>query len=226
MVALLLPAKAFVPVETSKLETTSQKVLFLVPIVVSLFALAYLLAYFIADINYAYGDNYQAVQEYDTAQGYFLQALALRKEHVYQDKLAQAIASSAFLNSGQKISKDILVQQVALSDYYSKQALAASPENILYWRNRAKNYFLFYQAFGNESYFNEAIKALDKAKHIAPTDPKTYYTEGLFYSTKLDQKLSSIDKDAVVKRVMENIDMAIKLKPNYREAYSLKALLH
>lgn len=94
----------------------------------------------------------------------------------------------------------------------------------MYWRNRAKNHFLLYQALGEEKYFIEALKALANAYEIAPTDPKAPYTEALFYSTKLDKKLSQTQKDFVVEQFLKSIDLAVSLKSNYRDAYFLKGL--
>lgn len=219
-----LPDENFREITQSTSLVRKQKFTLVLPIIIAIAGMMYIFLYFVADINYAYGDNYLSIQEYDVAQGYLLQALMLRHEPVYEDKLTQALVSSAFLKSAEDTSKETLARQIQFAEYYGDRVIASSPQNIIYWRNRARNYFLLYQAFGDTKYFEESLRALAKSKQISPTDPKSFYTEALFYSTRMDEKLSSAEKDVVVNKVLQNIDRAIELKPNYRDAYYLKGL--
>lgn len=221
------------PDKSSITDTTplsfNKKMLLVVPVMIVVVGAGFVVRYWLADINYATAQNLQRQQEYEQAGAYLQKALSLKYEHVYEDKIGQNYANLAFLVSYDTASTSATVVNslIDTSDQHSRRALLASPKNALYWRNRAKNYFIFYQITKDSHHFNQAISTIRSAEKLAPTDPKNYYTEALFYSFKLDTKgITDSKKRFAFETALIDIDMAIILKADYREAYVLKGQMY
>lgn len=118
----------------------------------------------------------------------------------------------------------LLTAQLAVSTYSSNEATAAAqltsdailsadlavetnPVHLNMWKSRAK-VFIWLSAI-NEAYLDDAIKALENAKTLAPTNPKIWYNLALIYQSN-DQNEPA---DAAFQQ-------AITLKPNYEQARS------
>jgi len=180
--------------------------------------------YWLADTNYAMGDSFGRVNDYKSAANYLNQALQLKYEHVYQDRLSQALASLAVMASLQK-ETDTTTKLMSAADYYNQQALKASPKNLLYWKTRAKNYYLFYQITLNPQEIGEGIKALKQAESLTKTDPKLPYSLSIFYSLLADDTKDKTKKAEYENLSLTEIEEAIKLKSNFRDGYYLKGQL-
>jgi O-antigen ligase len=191
-------------------------------VIITLFNVLYFISYWWADINYNQGQNYNAIGDHYSSATFFKKALSYKYEHVYQDKLSYSLASLAFLAAYQK-EKDITDKYIKESKYYNEQSIAASPKNILYWRTRAKNYYLYYLINANPKELEEGIAALIYASKIAPTDAKIPYTIAVFYS--LLQETDKNKKSELINKAFVSLNEAIDLKPNYRDAYLLKGQL-
>jgi len=191
----------------------SQKFLFIVPIIICLAGFIFPVSYFLADTNYALADNYQKIQDYPQAYIYLNKALLFKDEHVYEDKLSNVLANLAFIAHYEK-SKDIDIKQlIKLSDFYNLKSIKASPKNVLYWKTRAKIFYLFYQIKGDQNNLKKAIDALETAKIFSPTDPKIYYSQAMLYlNNNQDKALTTINK-------------SLELKSNYRDGYYAKGLI-
>ncbi len=191
---------------------------------VTVYFIVYIFLYFFADFNYARSDSYIGNNDYQQAANSLSTALKLRYEHVYEDKLSSVLANLAFIASYQK-QTDVAQKLVALADYYNKKSISASPKNVLYWKTRAKNEFLFYQISLNNSSLEAGIKALMEAAKLSPTDPKIPYSESLFYSLMYDGTKDEEQKKVFAVDSLDQINQSINLKPDYRDAYFLKGQL-
>jgi len=186
--------------------------------------------YWLADTNYAMGDSFGRVNDYKSAANYLNQAIQLKYEHVYQDRLSQSLASLAVMSSLQTgtdatSAADTTTKLMSAADYYNQQAIKASPKNLLYWKTRAKNYYIFYQITLNPQEISEGINALKQAEKLTKTDPKLPYSLSIFYSLLADDTKDAAKKTEYEKLSLNEIEEAIKLKSNFRDAYYLKGQL-
>lgn len=196
-------------------------------VVYSLFSIG---RYWLADTNYAMGDSFARVDDYKSSANYLNQALQLKYEPVYQDRLSQSLASLAVIASLQRETDstgaaDTTSKLMSAADYYNQQALKASPKNLLYWKTRAKNYYLFYQITLNPEEINEGVSALKQAETLTKTDPKLPYSLSIFYSLLADDTEDKTKKTEYENLSLAEIEKAIKLKSNFRDGYYLKGQL-
>jgi tetratricopeptide (TPR) repeat protein len=222
----LLPALLFayfkdvhvkiIELPTFLLTKQNKRLLSIIPVVIFVGGFFYIASYFFADISYALGESYNRAQEYEQAAVYYKNALSLRDEHIYHDHLSQALANRAFIDGFEDSKSATVLSLLKESESHSKKALTESSQNPLYWRTNAKNNYLFFQLTHDRKYFTQAIESVQKAQKIAPTDPRLFYMEALFY----------VSQEKPTKKELafahEILDKAIKLKPNYRDAYFLK----
>lgn len=208
---------------------SSQKILILFPLVIFIFSCYYIRYYFLADINFSYGLQYQNIGEYETSTQYFKKALQLRSEHVYQDKLSSSLASLSIISAGEKGNKKEIVKKIGNiineSDFYNLESLKSAPKQVLYWKTRAKNYYIFYQLTPDEQIFKKANEAFQIAESIAPTDPKLYWSQALLYVSKYEnaKELNIKNPEKLLSgSALSRVQFAIVLKPDYRDAWFLK----
>ncbi len=180
--------------------------------------------YYEADLKYASADRYSHSGDYQTAATLLQDALNLHSDHVYQDKLSYILSNLAYLAAYQK-EADVAKRLVGLAQYYNDTSLQQSPKNILYWKTKIKNDYLFYQIFLDNAYIVDGIRAMDKANAIAPTDPKLPYSASTFYSILQEDAKTLDDKNKYEKLSLDSISKAIDLKPDYRDSYMLKGQL-
>jgi len=182
-----------------------------------------IIKYWIADTYYAEGINYSKpnIANYPKAALSFQQALKLHKEHVYEDKLSNSLAYTSALLALQKNEEDAL-KYLSVSDYFNISSLKSSPQNVLYWKTRARNFYLYYKVTEDLNELVEGINALKKAESLSPTEPKIPYSAAVYYLTIADnQKDLNLKKDNFIK-AYEEINKSVKLKPNLEEAIILK----
>ncbi len=193
-----------------------------------LYLLVNLILYFVADTNYALGNNYARTGDYQQAASYLNKALSLHYEHVYQDKYSYYLANLAFIAAYQK-QNDLVSKLANLATFYNQQTLKRSPDNVNYWKTRGKNDYLFYQIRLDKKYLQDGIVALNQASTLAPTDPKLPYSLAIYYSLLNDEYASSQKPQDRQKALLyktlslNNVDKSIELKKDYRDAYFLKA---
>lgn len=189
---------------------------------VLLLTYSYLYSYYVADTKYALSKQYAQAGDSKTEAGLLQQALRLRREHVYEDKLSFALANLAYVYQGDKKGARALV---ALSQRYNALSLLGSPKNVLYFKTRAKNYYLYYQLDSNPQDIQLSIDALGEAKRLSPTDPKIPYSASIFYSLMADAAKDQGKKKEFRDLSLAQIGESIALKPNYSDAYLIKAQL-
>jgi O-antigen ligase len=197
----------------SSFDKTGQKIGFTIVFLLFLSGLIYIVRYWLADINYAQGDNYYKIGNYQSAAYYFEQALKLRYEHVYEDKFSYVLANLAFISAYQK-QIETAKRLIDLANYYNKKSLAASPQNSLYWKTKAKNDYLFYQISQDPKMILDGIEALKIAKKLAPTDPKIPYSLSIFYSLLADEEKNPKTKKEYLDLSIKEAKETVNLKPN------------
>lgn len=232
----LLPAflvKVVLPDDKQEVAgDSSLKALLIFPLLLMVGGFWFVLNYFLADINYSLGKNYRQILEYPKAYLYLSRALSFRSDPVYQDELSRVLANLAFLSAyedGAEQSQELY----RLAELYNLKSLQASAKNVLFWKTRAQNYVIFYQIdnrldLSKEEAFQEANQALEQAKKLSPTDPKIYYSQAMLYLTRLEES-DDLGEDQPTEKLkdemLENINQAIELKSNYRDAYFAKGLI-
>lgn len=204
--------------------TVNQWILSSVVFIVAVLLFIYLARYYLADYYYAKGDNYSKIGDYQKSAQALESAYNLRYEHVYEDKLSYVLANIAFIASYQK-QTDLAKRMVLTADALNKKSLTASPKNVLYWKTRAKNFYLFYQINLDKKDLISGIQALGEAEKLAPTDPKIPYSLAIFYSLLEDDTKNQSEKSQYEAFYLSEINKAIDLKPDYRDGYFLKGQL-
>ncbi|MCX7996896.1 MAG: O-antigen ligase family protein [Patescibacteria group bacterium] len=187
-----------------------------------LFGIIYLARYFFADVSYASAESLNRAGEYQAAFEEYNTALNLRHEHVYEDKLSSNLANLAFLlayGDDTELSSHLKEQSEALN----ARALAQSPYNVLYWRTRAKNSYLFYQITLDRSYLDRSIASMERAQELAPTDPKMPYSTALFYSLAADEETDASRAAELRDLAKAQTARALQLKPDYVDAQELES---
>ncbi|CAN5207300.1 hypothetical protein BH09PAT2_BH09PAT2_09910 [soil metagenome] len=186
-------------------------------ILVGVWGLIYIFRYYNADLKYNQAKGYIAASEYGNAMIDLHDALKLKNEHVYEDKLSSTLAYLAFQSSfdDKKQSADF----IELSKYSNYKSLTAAPYNMLYWKTQARNYYLYYQVTHNVEDLKTGIKAMERAQELAPTDVQTMYALAVLYVSagQEDTKASEQWKHKARTTLVE----IFKLKPDYREAQQL-----
>jgi len=181
--------------------------------------------YWYADTLYAKADYLSKANQYQEAANYLNQALKLKYEHVYEDKLSYVLANLAAIASSYKRDEKIIRQLTEAALFYNQKAILASPKNVLYWKTKAKNHYLFYQIDLDKNQLKKGIEALKQASIISPTDPKIPYTLALFYSLLFDHFKSGDEKIYYQRESLNLINQAIDLKPDMIEFYLFKGEL-
>ncbi len=180
--------------------------------------------YYSADVNYSYGLKYVKVNDQQKAAGFFEKALRLRNEPIYMDRFSSSLAYLSALASVQK-ETEIAGEIASLSDTYNRKLIQDYPQNVFYWKTRAKNMYYFFQITGKENELKQGISALKNAQKLSPTDPKIPYSLALYNSVLFDLSKNNQEKQVLLKLSIDEINNVIKLKPNYREGYILKGQL-
>ncbi len=212
--------------ETKPLSFTknSRRIAIVTTIIVFCIFVGYVIAYFASDMLYAQSENYTRLGDYQKSASLLQLALRLHHEHVYEDKLSFAYANVAYLavyNKQPDIAKKIILE----ADRLNTQSLKESPQNVLYWKTRAKNYYLFYQMTLLPDNIQRGIDALKKAEELSPTDPKIPYTLGIYYSLLSDEEKNPQKKLELEKLSLKTEDAAIALKPDFRDGYLVRGQL-
>jgi len=193
-------------------------------LLVVLWLLNSIYSYWLADYKYAQADVALKNSNSTAAITIMQQALLLRDEHVYKDKLSYALAQYASTLAYQK-KKEEMKQIMDLSESLNLQSLKDSPQSIIYWKTRVKNQFLFYQANLDKKHLFTGLSALEELNKLAPTDPKIPYFSSTYYSLLSDDEKNNKQKLLYQNKSLEEIDRTIYLKKNYGDAYFLKIQL-
>ncbi len=198
-----------------------QILLILLNTLVSAFFILSIARYWLADRYYSQAEIYAQNDYYPKAIELINTALKLKYEHVYQDKLSGYLARLSVFISYQKDNQK-MIEVIKLSKSVNDQTLKASPKNILYWRTKAKNHYLFYQATLDDREIKKGIEALKYAMYLAPSDPKNPYNLAIFHGSLYESQKNKEKKEQLKRLILFYLDQSIALKPNYREALFFK----
>jgi len=170
----------------------------------SLYSLVSLVAFWQADILFASGNQLHHKGRHQEARQTLEQALILREEPVYLDALSQTLASLTLetVNQNEEGAQELASQAVFLSD----QAIAISPFQLNFWKNRIKILYSFAKL--DSQFTQSTIDTLKQAQKLAPTDAKISYNLGLIY-------LQTQQFDQAVQILKETT----QLKPDYTLAH-------
>lgn len=172
-----------------------------------------LLNFWTADQGYSMGYNLDRAQQYVTANQYLEDSVKLYPgEDLYKNELSLNIATLGLLLYQQKQSTQaaaFVQRALQLSD----EVVAKHPHNVVFYKTRIQAMYELSEV--DEKYFTLALTSINTARILAPTDAKLAYNEGLLYGQKED-----------LKNAKKNLEEAIYLKSNYRDArYALASYL-
>ena len=100
--------------------------------------------YWFADYSYAQSDIAVRSNSIEVAVELLQKAIQLRDEHVYEDKLSYVLAQYAYMATSQK-DKTKSKEIIDLAENLNLKSIQSSSQNVLYWKTRVKNQFIFYQ---------------------------------------------------------------------------------
>ncbi len=193
--------------------TIGRMALLLVIGIITLYFEFSLVNFWEADKKYALGYNLNKAGEFSQAYTALTDAVKMSpNQDLYRDELSINLATLAvvFAQQGQATqAAELGTQASALSDdIYQK-----NPNNISFLKTRTRVAFALSQL--EPSYIDRALEAITKARALAPTDAKLAYNMALFYNQKGDNDKS-----------LKLFSEALKLKPNYIDAYYARALMY
>ncbi len=172
----------------------------------------YLVNFWVADRSYALGYNLDKASEYSQAFTPLSDAVkALPSEDLYKDEQSINLATLAIVlaqNNRATEAAQLAQQANAISD----KIIAAHPNNIVFYKTRIRVQYALTQL--DPRFIDNAINTAKVARTLAPTDAKLAYNLALFYNQKGDND-----------KMIELLNTAKELKPNYFDPYYAKALL-
>lgn len=168
-----------------------------------------LLIYRSADVAYALGNNLNKTGSYQEAYQHLNNAVqTIPTESVYKDELSINLAANA--------ANLMMQKNVTEANQLAKQAIALSneivsqhPNNVVYWKNRVRLFYTLASADAQNQgdYYMEAVKAIDKAKELAPNDAKIAYNQGVLYG-----------QTGQTQKAIEILTNTLKLRKDYPDA--------
>lgn len=178
----------------------------------ALFILWEVAAFWVADKTYAYAKRLESSYPVEAFRELQRATQLLPDEPNYRDELSLVSAKLSVLLAEQNeatAAAQLAEQAVTESDI----ALSQNPVHLNLYKTRARVFILLAQL--NSAALDEAVRTLERAQDLAPTDPKLPYNVG------------------VIRKSQGNIDDAeyafldaITLKPNYEEARNALATLY
>lgn len=172
-----------------------------------------LLRFWLADKQYALGYNLNKVGEYIQASQPLINATQARpSEYLYQDELSVNYATLALLLAQQNDATQA-AQFAQQAQQISDQVVNNHPNNVVFYKTRTRVFYALAQL--DTKYLGEAIKSIERASELAPTDAKILYNKALLYDQKGERQ-----------KAINILEETVKLKPDYRDAYYAIALFY
>ena len=213
---MINPENVFVfPANKAKSEkvSTRQWVAIFILILTTLYLILGLIRFWVADTNYAYGQNLDKAGQHQQANPYLRQATNARNdEPVFKDTLA--------INNSH-VAVDLLdTEQTQLASNLAQEAINLSneitskhPNNVIFWKNRVRVFYTLSQA--DSRYLDLALSAIKTAASLAPNDASISYNLGVLYG-----------QNGEVKMGIATLENTIKLKPDYKDAHYALGLFY
>lgn len=200
------------PTPLSKTPTLQWALLMLITLF-TVFLLVSLLRFWLADIDYSEGFNFNRAGEYEKGYLKLYDAIGKRAdEPVFKDEFAQTAAVLSVALHTQKestTSATLKNQAIAFSDEITKEY----PNNVTFLKGRVRVFYALSQI--DKTYLSKALEAISKAKTLAPTDAKVSYNLAILYG-----------QNSYIKQAIETLQETIKLKPDYYDAYYALGLFY
>lgn len=172
----------------------------------TIFVLINLGRWWMADSAYARSLSLSRQEAFEEALPYIHQAIALRNnEPVYHDELGITSANVAALSieQGEATQGAVLMKEAVAA---SSKALTISPQNVNFWKNRTK--ILFILSSYDPTFVEEALKTLQIAQELSPTDPKITYNKAVL-----------LGHQGKNQEAIELLQQTLTMKPDYKDAY-------
>lgn len=173
--------------------------------------------YWVADIAYALGNNFNKIGNYQDAYPHLTKAVTLKQnEPTYKDELAvnlSTLAAALYTQKDAVNGSQFANQAIALDD----QVIAAHPNNVVYWKNRVRIFYTLAQGDPEhaQQYMMQALTAVAKANELAPNDAKISYNLGVL-----------IGQVQNINQGIEVLNRTVQLKPDYKDAYVALGLFY
>jgi len=186
--------------------------------IIAIYFIVSLCRYWYADTKYALGANLDRVGSYQDAYPLLLDAAKIEpNESVYKDELAinvGVLATALAAQKDQSNASQFINNAIALNN----EVVTGHPNNVVYWKNRVRLFYTLAQ-IGDPNqqalYYQEALKAIQKAHELAPTDAKISYNLGVLTGQNGD-----------IQSGITILDETIKMKPDYRDPYFALGLFY
>jgi len=177
-----------------------------VAVVLVISCLAFLSVIWWADKTYTAGYRFSRAGLSAKAYQPLSDAIRLNpNEPIYHDEYANTLASLA-LAAAQNQDATLAATLASYALAQNDRALAISPGNVNFWKSRTK--ILYALSDLDPSLLPDAVKALQRARTLSPNDPKILYNLAILSGRTGDGR-----------QAMDYLKEAIRLKPNYRDAY-------
>ncbi len=183
---------------------------------VSIFLLYLLGRYWIADVRFALGQNYNRAGEFQTAYPLLQESISLRQEPVFLDEVS---VNNAFLAVG--LTQEGSTQSAQLASQLTNQSLSITdnltkkyPNNIVFWKTRVR--ILYTLSNIDPKFLPMALSAIEETARLAPTDTSVLYNWGVI-----------LGQNNQVEKGIEVLEKTVSFRPNYTEArYALGIFYH
>ncbi|OIP57631.1 MAG: hypothetical protein COX79_04560 [Candidatus Levybacteria bacterium CG_4_10_14_0_2_um_filter_36_16] len=193
--------------------TSGKYILIVIVGLVILYLEFMLITYWVADQKYALGYNLNRIGEYGQANEPLTNALKLRPgEDIFKDELAVNLATLSVVLQQQNQSTQA-AQFANQAKQFSDEVIQKHPNNVVFFKSRTR--ILYTLAQLNPAYIDEAVKSIQRAEQLAPTDAKIAYNLALFYNQKGDEQ-----------KGIEYLQKSLFLKPNYEDAHNAFAAIN
>lgn len=182
-----------------------QLAVLIVVAVTALFPLKNVLDYYRADLNYTAGKALMAEGAIQAAAIKLTTAIQLSpREALFWDELGQLYAQAA-VSFAQTKSETDTAQLVTKAITSADRAIELNNRHLNLYKTRTRIFMMLAEL--DEQYLTEAIKALETAITLSPTDPRLLYNLGLvkFQQGDAESGFALLEK-------------AVSLKPNYGSA--------
>ena len=194
------------PINSNKSPSIIKNIVIGIVILISFSLLQNIFSSYFADILFAKSEASDGRQDYQLAYSQISQSISLSPNNPnYLITYANTAAKMAILTKDQKY----IDQAIKSAD----QAIAISPANINFWKQRAQVYY--YLSSLDTKYFVTTAESMLQAAKLAPTDAKIYFSLGQFLES------ASLFDDAAT-----YYQKAIDLKSNYDHAYFALAQIY
>ncbi|QQG43137.1 MAG: O-antigen ligase family protein [Candidatus Daviesbacteria bacterium] len=181
-------------------------------ILISIFLFFTVLKYWYTDTLFAQGEKFTDLGEITQAYTTISEAAILNPlEPFFRSELGYAAAAVAvgLKDTDATLSGQLKNQAVTTTE----TILREHPRNVSFYRTAIRTFYLL--STFDPTFTNQALTALDQTIKLSPSDPKLLYNKAII-----------LGQDDKQEEAIKNLQQAIQLKNNYREAYVALGLFY